>query len=127
MLSAINERLRMPDKSSILPRPTTGPIDRRTYAGLNVMVVEDAGHMSSLVCGILKSLGVGRIFEARVGSDALNILASQAVDMILIADLHPPYDGTTVVRAVRQSKSQRTAERRLGKEGVSTCRARCSP
>lgn len=108
MLSAINERLRMPDKSSILPRPTIGAIDRKTYADLNVMVVEDAGHMSSLVCGILKSLGVGRIFEARIGSDALDILASQAVDMILIDDLHPPYDGLTVVREVRKSKSQAT-------------------
>lgn len=98
----------MSEISSTLPRPATSTIDKKTYAGLNVLVVEDAGHMSSLVCGILKSLGVGRIFEARIGSDALDILASQAVDMILIDDLHGPYDGLTVVRELRKSKSPAT-------------------
>ncbi len=95
----------MSDASSTVPHPATSAIDKKTYARLNVMVVEDAGHMSSLVCGILKSLGVGRIYEARIGSDALDILASQTVDMILIDDLQRPYDGLTVVREVRKSKS----------------------
>lgn len=98
----------MPDNSSHLSRLAIGAIDKKTYAGLNVMVVEDVGHMSSLVCGILKSLGIGRIFEARSGSDALDILASQAVDMILIDDLQAPYDRLTVVRELRKSKSSTT-------------------
>lgn len=94
----------MPAKPTIIPKPTQSAFDKKVYANLNVMVVEDASHMSSLICGILKSLGVGRIFEARNGSDALDILNTQAIDMVLIDDLAPPLDGLSVVKKMRVSE-----------------------
>ncbi|MDO8420764.1 MAG: response regulator [Parvibaculum sp.] len=88
-----------------LPKPVANLLDKKTYSRLNVMVVEDASHMASLVCGILKSLGFGRIFEARNGTDALDIMNSQAIDLVLIDDLAPPMDGLSVVKELRKSKS----------------------
>tara|TARA_R110000868_G_scaffold20217_14_gene85875 strand:- start:3214 stop:3750 length:537 start_codon:yes stop_codon:yes gene_type:complete len=92
--------------SAKLPKPVTNLLDKKTYARLNVMVVEDASHMASLVCGILKSLGFGRIFEARNGADALDVMNTQPVDLVLIDDLAPPMDGLSVVKEVRKSKSK---------------------
>lgn len=94
----------MSSVSTTVPRPAVTAIDKKTYGRLNVMVVEDAAHMSSLVCGILKSLGFGRIFEARHGNDALAILASQAIDMVVIDDLGAPLEGLAVVKQLRTSR-----------------------
>tara|TARA_R110000868_G_scaffold190217_2_gene433836 strand:- start:5783 stop:6319 length:537 start_codon:yes stop_codon:yes gene_type:complete len=91
---------------SKLPKPVANLLDKKTYSRLNVMVVEDASHMASLVCGILKSLGFGRIFEARSGTGALEVMNSQAIDLVLIDDLAPPVDGLSVVKEVRKSKSK---------------------
>ena len=88
-----------------IPRLSQGAFDKKVYASLNVMVVEDTSHMSSLVCGILKSLGVGHIFEARNGADALDILTNQTIDMVLIDDLAPPLNGLAVVKELRLSKT----------------------
>jgi len=95
----------MPQKTTTIPKPSVNAISRQTYANLNVLVVEDAGHMSGLICGILKSLGVGRISEARSGRDALDIMNFQAVDLVVTDDLGPPMDGLSVAREIRKSKS----------------------
>lgn len=95
-------------KTATVPKPSVSSIDKKTYARMNALVVEDAAHMASLICGILKSSGIGRIFEARNGTDALDILATQAIDLLLITDLAPPLDGLSVVRQVRTSKLETT-------------------
>lgn len=92
-------------KPTTIPKPSQNTFDKKVYAALNVMVVEDTSHMSSLICGILKSLGVGRIFEARNGADALDILNAQAIDLVLIDDLAPPLSGPDVVKEMRISKT----------------------
>lgn len=95
----------MPQKATTIPKPSVNAISRQAYAKLNVLVIEDAGHMSGLICGILKSLGVGRISEARSGRDALDIMNFQAVDLVVTDDLGPPMDGLAVAREIRKSKS----------------------
>jgi len=95
----------MPQKATTIPKPSANAISRQAYAKLNVLVVEDAGHMSGLICGILKSLGVGRISEARSGRDALDIMNFQAIDLVITDDLEPPMDGLAVAREIRKSKS----------------------
>lgn len=95
----------MPQKTTTIPKPAVNTISRQAYAKLNVLVIEDAGHMTGLICGILKSLGVGRINEARSGRDALDIMNFQAVDLVITDDLGPPMDGLAVAREIRRSKS----------------------
>ena len=85
-------------------------IDKKSYDSLSILVVEDAAHMASLVCGILKSMGVGKIYEARNGGAALNILANYPVQVALIDDLEPPLDGLTVVKTLRSAQAQFPAD-----------------
>lgn len=80
--------------------------DKKFYGSLSILVVEDAAHMASLVCGILKSMGVGKIYEARNGDAALNILAHYPIQVALIDDLEPPLDGLTVVKTLRSAQAQ---------------------
>lgn len=91
-------------KSASIPAPAV--LDKKAYGNLAMLVVEDAAHMASLVCGILKSLGVGRIHEARNGDEALSILATYPIDVVLIDDLEPPFDGLAVVKTVRKASSK---------------------
>lgn len=91
-------------------KPASDKIDRKFYEGLSILVVEDAAHMASLVCGVLKSMGVGKIYEARNGDAALNILAGYPVQVALIDDLEPPLDGLAVVRTLRSAQARFPAD-----------------
>jgi DNA-binding response OmpR family regulator len=75
------------------------------YAKFAVLVVEDAPHMAGLICGILKSIGVGHIYQARSGDDALHMLANHAIHVAIIDDLEPPLDGPAVVKTVRTAQA----------------------
>lgn len=99
----------MSQKETTIPKPSINVISRQAYGAMNVLVAEDAGHMAGLICGILKSLGVGRIVEARSGRDALDIMNLQAVDLLLTDDLQQPMDGLALVREIRKSKSAEIA------------------
>ncbi|HEY4343979.1 MAG TPA: response regulator [Parvibaculum sp.] len=87
-------------------KPASVLLDKKAYGDLAMLVVEDAAHMASLVCGILKSMGVGRIYEARNGDSALSILANYPVNVVLIDSLEPPLDGLAVVKTVRTAQAQ---------------------
>lgn len=80
--------------------------DPATYGGLSVLVLEDTPHLVGLVCGILKSFGVGKIHAARDAGDALFILANQKVDVAIIDELKPPHDGLSLVRTIRTAAAQ---------------------
>jgi len=87
------------------PSPSV-PKSDTPYADLAVLVLEDSPHLTGLVCGILKSFGVGTIYAARDGEDALFILANHRVHLAIVDDLKPPLDGLTVVRTIRTAASQ---------------------
>lgn len=85
-------------------------LDKKSYGDLSILVVEDTAHMASLVCGILKSMGAGKIYEARNGDAALNILAHYPVQVALIDDLEPPLDGLSVVKTLRTAQARFPAD-----------------
>ncbi|MEN6542498.1 response regulator [Parvibaculum sp.] len=80
--------------------------DPATYAGLSVLVLEDTPHLVGVVCGILKSFGVGKIHAARDAADALFILANQKISVAVIDELKPPHDGLSLVRTIRTAAAQ---------------------
>ncbi|HEX7776257.1 MAG TPA: response regulator [Parvibaculum sp.] len=82
------------------PAPGKGP-----YAKLAVLVVEDTPHMAGLICGILKSIGVGQIHQARTGEKALQMLAGHEIHIAIIDDLEPPLDGLAVVKTIRTAQA----------------------
>lgn len=86
--------------------PSVPKSDTARYAGLSVLLLEDSPHFAGLVCGILKSFGIGTIHSARDGEDALFILANHRVHLAVVDDLRPPLDGLTVVRTIRTAAAQ---------------------
>ncbi len=96
----------MPEMMTEATKAAPLVLNKKAYGAIAILVVEDAAHMASLVCGILKSLGVGHIYEARNGDDALDILSTFPVDAILIDDLKPPLDGLTVVKTIRKAQAK---------------------
>jgi len=93
--------------SKMIPTPLReAPAPGRSpYAKLAVLVVEDAPHMAGLICGILKSIGVGSIHQARSGDTALQMLASNDIHIAIIDDLEPPLDGLAVVKTIRTAQA----------------------
>jgi len=92
---------------SIVPLSSVHLPDREIYNSLKVLVAEDVAQMFGVICGILKSLGVGRVVSARSGQDVLDITNTRAFDLAVISDLQLHMDGLFVVREIRRSKSEK--------------------
>ena len=92
------------------PAPiTNGKLSQRDYGRLNILVVEDAKEMASLIRGFLREIGVQTVWSAATGEDAFAILNQYKVDMAIIDDLTPPLDGLSVVRALRAAGEKKLA------------------
>ena len=73
------------------------------FAQLGVMIVNDNRHMRSLLCSIIRSLGIKKLKEVGDGEAALAEITAFEPD-ILITDWHmEPMDGTTLVKTLRHS------------------------
>lgn len=70
---------------------------------LKILLVDDNQHMRMMVTEILRAVGVRHILQASDGSEALNLMRHEPVD-IVIADLAmSPVDGIDFVRLLRNS------------------------
>lgn len=67
-----------------------------------VMVVDDELRMRKLVADFLIQEGY-RILEADNGKSALDILARETVDLVILDVMMPGYDGWTVCREIRKN------------------------
>ena len=67
------------------------------------MIVDDNRHMRSLLCSIMRALGIKKIKEVGDGETAVAHIDAFEPD-ILITDWHmEPMDGTTLVKTLRHS------------------------
>ena len=71
-------------------------LHRRTY-----LVVDDLELMRTVTVNLLRTLGCERILTARNGADALRILQSQRVDVVLADWKMPVMSGLELLRTVR--------------------------
>ncbi|MBB4286797.1 response regulator [Roseospira goensis] len=72
-----------------------------TLERLNFLIVDDSGHMRTLVKTILGALGATQVQEARDGATALTEMRHFPAD-IVVCDRHmAPMDGLAFVRRVR--------------------------
>lgn len=79
---------------------TALPVD---FSQLSVMIVDDNRHMRSLLCSIIRALGIKNIKEVGDGEVALEQVGDFTPD-IMITDWHmEPMDGTTLVKTLRHS------------------------
>jgi CheY-like chemotaxis protein len=72
-----------------------------SLAKLKVLVVDDNQHMTSIVKTILRGFGVKDSFEAHNADDALDLLRSQPVDLIVLDYAMDPLDGPQLARMIR--------------------------
>src|SRR3546814_11844460 len=107
-----------------------------------ILICDDEPHIRRLIEQSLEELedeGV-EIFSAADGEEALSLIEGERPDLIILDVMMPKVNGFDVCDKVKRSerlcqpfvmlltaKGQRSEERRVGKECVSTCRSRCSP
>jgi len=73
--------------------------------GFNVLIVDDSSTIRKIIGRSLRQsgLGVGEIYEAGNGQEALVALESQSVEVILTDINMPVMDGIQLLCAIRQS------------------------
>jgi two-component system chemotaxis response regulator CheY len=70
---------------------------------LKILMVDDNHHMRVLLTEILRAIGVKLIFEASDGAEALQVMRSQAIDIVMTDLAMQPLDGIDFVRLLRNS------------------------
>lgn len=77
---------------------------RYDFSKLTIMIVDDNMMMRTLVEQLLHSFGVGSVIRANNGEEALDVLASGYVDLVITDWMMEPLDGFDFVRIVRTAK-----------------------
>lgn len=67
-----------------------------------VLIVDDSAFMRMLLKEKLPSLGQAQVLEASSGEEALEIIAKENPDLILLDIVLPSMDGETVLRDLRK-------------------------
>jgi CheY-like chemotaxis protein len=70
---------------------------------LRIMLVDDNHHMRVLLTEILRAIGVKEVFEAADGAEALQMLRTHPIDIVMTDLSMQPLDGIDFVRLVRNS------------------------
>jgi two-component system chemotaxis response regulator CheY len=70
---------------------------------LKILLVDDNHHMRVLLTEILRAIGIRHVFEANDGQDALSVMRSHAIDIVMTDLAMQPLDGIDFVRLVRNS------------------------
>jgi two-component system, chemotaxis family, chemotaxis protein CheY len=70
---------------------------------LNILVVDDNHHMRILIAQILRALGVGEVYEAGDGTEALQVMRRRIIDIVMTDYAMEPLDGVSFVELLRLS------------------------
>ncbi len=71
------------------------------FAQKSALIVDDSYTMRRIIINILEKIGMGTLFEAGDGKDALEILHREHIDLIVTDWNMPEMDGLALVKAVR--------------------------
>jgi two-component system chemotaxis response regulator CheY len=70
---------------------------------LKILLVDDNHHMRVLLTEILRAIGVRHVFEATDGAEALQLMRTHPIDIIMSDLAMEPLDGIDFVRLLRNS------------------------
>lgn len=70
---------------------------------LKILLVDDNHHMRVLLTEILRAIGVKQIYEANDGAEALALMRSHAIDIVMTDLSMQPMDGIDFVGLLRNS------------------------
>lgn len=76
------------------------------FAAIRILVVDDHVHMRTILCSVLKGVGIDSIQEAWNGADALEIVRSWRPDVAIVDLLMHPIDGVEFTRLVRRGSAK---------------------
>jgi two-component system chemotaxis response regulator CheY len=69
-----------------------------------MLLVDDNHHMRVLLTEILRAIGVKNVFEAADGAEALQMMRSHQIDIVMTDLAMQPLDGIDFVRLLRNSQ-----------------------
>ena len=72
-----------------------------THSDINILIVDDHGHIRKAMLQLLRRAGVENIFEASDGAKAIKVIDDQPVDLILCDIYMPNVDGFELLTHVR--------------------------
>jgi two-component system chemotaxis response regulator CheY len=67
----------------------------------SILLVDDEAHIRTFISLLLRHLGVGQIFEARNGEEALEVYAREKPDLVMLDVNMPMMDGIQTLRALK--------------------------
>jgi two-component system, chemotaxis family, chemotaxis protein CheY len=70
--------------------------------GLSFLLADPNPHSTAIIHGILRGFGATRVIEVRNAQDAMQVLADQKIDMLLVEPNLPPAGGLALVRSIRR-------------------------
>jgi two-component system chemotaxis response regulator CheY len=70
---------------------------------LKILLVDDNHHMRVLLTEILRAIGVRQVYEANDGAEALQMMRTHQIDIIMTDLAMQPLDGIDFVRLLRNS------------------------
>ena len=74
------------------------------FSEVKVLVTEDNMPMAELLKSLLFAFGIGEVWMARNGREALNIYHEQSIDLILTDWMMREMDGLTLVKMIRSGE-----------------------
>ncbi len=78
-------------------------MDEVDLSAYQVLIVEDSSHMQGILWTMLSDMGVGQIYMSSSGENAIEILKTKPIDVILTDYMMEGMDGIDLTRAVRAS------------------------
>ena len=69
---------------------------------LVILVADGSSYFSMLVHGMLRGFGTSKVVEVRNAVDALRVMSSQHVDVLICDAKLPPHGGHALTRAIRR-------------------------
>jgi two-component system chemotaxis response regulator CheY len=70
---------------------------------LKILLVDDNQHMRILLTEIVRAIGVRHIYEAADGTEAMQVMKHQAVDIVITDLAMAPMDGVDLTRLLRNA------------------------
>lgn len=76
-------------------------MENKSLSNLKVLIVDDSGHMRSILATVLRGLGVKTILQADNGQTGLDSFESNLPDLVVTDWEMPVVTGPTFVRSIR--------------------------
>lgn len=72
------------------------------FQKLNILVVEDTVPMRKLICSVLETMGVGKVYTANDGETGFKVFCEHNPDIVIVDWHMEPQDGMVLIDMIRR-------------------------